>query len=139
MTDPVTASFAVLPHWSLLYAGLNALVTFGLAFRVGLMRGRYKVMLGDGGVPEVHRAIRAHGNNVEYVPLVLVLVALLELAGQPAWVIHLFGGMLLAGRILHGVGLSLSEGAGFGRGAGIGLTWLALLGAAGWCIYLAVA
>lgn len=139
MTDTMTALVQP-PHWTLLYAGLNVLVTFALSFMVGIQRMRAKVVFGAGaaGDTPLQRAIRAHGNNIEYVPLILVLIALLEMTGQPVWLIHTLGAGLFVGRVAHGVGLSLSAGSSAGRGVGVLLTWIAMLVAAVWAIVAAL-
>ncbi|MCF4165043.1 MAPEG family protein [Zavarzinia compransoris] len=136
MDDAVTQLLAHPPHWTLLYAGLNALVTFALAFRVGLQRMKANVIFGPGAEVDspLQRAIRAHANNVEYVPLTLMLIALLEIAGQPAWLIHALGAALFVGRVAHGIGLNMTAESSPGRLYGILLTWIALLVAAIWSI-----
>ena len=53
------------------WVGLNALFLIVLSARVGLNRLSRKIDLGDGGVPEMTRAIRAHGNYIEYAPAAL--------------------------------------------------------------------
>jgi uncharacterized protein len=116
------------------YAGLNALIALVLAILVVRQRGKTKTNLGTGGHPAMERAIRAHGNFIEYVPLILLLMLLLELGGlAPLW-IHLMGIALTLGRVLHAWGLSTSPGESFGRAVGIGLTWLVLLVALTLCI-----
>ena len=42
-----------------------------------LHRNRHKIGIGDGGDKALARKIRVHGNFVEYVPLGLLLMALL--------------------------------------------------------------
>ncbi|WP_165837748.1 MAPEG family protein [Zavarzinia aquatilis] len=138
MPDALVAPLAALPHWTLLYAGLNGLLSFALAFRVGLQRMKSNVIFGDGGDSALQRAIRAHGNNVEYVPLTLVLIGLLELSGQPGWAIHVLGAALFAGRALHGIGLSISAEGTPPRLYGILLTWGALVVSAVWCVVAAL-
>lgn len=110
-----------------LYAALNGLIVLVLALLVVRQRFRTKVMLGDGGDPALLRAQRAHGNAIEYVPLVLVL--LLAMAGlrTSMLMLHVVGGLLTAGRILHAVGLSRSAGTSAGRALGTLLTWAALI------------
>lgn len=108
-----------------LYAGLNGLIALTLAARVVRERGRAKVSLGTGGDPVLERAIRAHANFVEYVPLILLLLLILEIDKTKPWLLHALGVILTVGRVLHGWGLS--TGANSGRSAGITLTWLALL------------
>jgi uncharacterized protein len=125
-----TSSVAIV----MLYAGLNALIAFVLALQVVRQRGRAKVSLGTGGDAVLERVVRAHGNFIEYVPLILVLMLLLELSGLGAIWIHAMGIALTMGRILHGWGLSATPNESFGRFAGTALTWLTLLAALILCI-----
>ena len=119
-----------------LYGGLLAIWFLILSIRVVLGRaGPGKPSLGDGGSPEMQRRIRGHANFAEYVPLILVLIALLELSGAPHGQLHLLGSALLVGRLLHGYAFSFTKNHVFGRSAGIVLTFMALLGAAGLCVY----
>ena len=114
---------------TLFYAGLNGLIAIALALGVVRQRQRTRTLFGSGGNPDLERAIRAHGNFVEYVPLVLILMLLLELCHTPAWRLHAMGAALTLGRLLHGWGLSRSSGWSFGRAAGIMLTWIVLVAA----------
>jgi uncharacterized membrane protein YecN with MAPEG domain len=116
------------------YAGLNALIALVLALRVVRLRSTTKTDLGTGGHPALERAIRAHGNFIEYVPLILVLLLLLELSGLGAIWLHAMGIALTLGRILHAWSLSTNPGESFGRLSGIFLTWLTLLAALILCI-----
>jgi hypothetical protein len=116
----------------LLYAGLLGLLLLALSGQVVRLRWRYRVGLGTGSSPELERAVRAHANFCEYVPLALVLMIGLSLAGAaPGWALHALGLALLVGRLLHAFGLSRSAGASRARQAGTILTWLVLLVAAG--------
>lgn len=111
-----------------LYAGLLGLILLGLSYLVARQRLRNKVSTGDGGIPALTGAIRAHGNFIEYVPLALVLILLVELAGQAGWLVHLFGAALVVGRLLHAYGIStVPGGKSFGRMWGTLLTWLTIL------------
>ncbi len=103
------------------YAALLTLWIGGLALRVGLARTRHDVPLGDGGVPELLHATRAHGNAVETVPLTLLLMALAEGLGTPAIALHPIGLALLAARLAHGLYF-------FG---GATVVWLRAVGAGG--------
>ena len=116
------------------YAGLNALIAFVLVVLVVRQRGKTKTSLGSGGHLALEQAIRVHGNFIEYVPLILILLLLLELGGlAPLW-LHLMGIALTLGRVLHAWGLSTSPRESFGRAAGTALTWLTLLAALTLCI-----
>jgi len=88
-----------------LYAALLTFWIVYLAREIGQERMAHKVSLGTGGVPSLERAVRAHGNAVETIPLALVLMALAESLGTPAWVLHGLGVMLVIGRVLHGLHL----------------------------------
>ena len=113
-----------------LYAGINGLIALALAVRVVRQRSKTGTSLGSGGHAALEQAIRVHGNFIEYVPLVLILLALLEIDGTPALRLHVLGAALTLGRILHAWGLSSKPGLSFGRSAGIALTWATLLAAA---------
>jgi hypothetical protein len=84
-----------------LYASLCALLIITLSLNVIGLRRQHKVRLGDGGVDELQAAIRAHGNAIEYIPIALILMLVLELSGGYWWLIHLAGIILLAARLLH--------------------------------------
>lgn len=120
-----------------LYAGALALWFLVLSVRVMLGRaGPGRPGLGDGGDPMMQRRIRGQANFAEYVPLALLLIALLEQGGQPGWVVHALGAALLAGRLLHGWAFSFTASWVLGRSAGIALTLLALFAAAVLCLHM---
>ena len=121
-----------------LYAALNAIIMLVLGMHVSRMRGKTKINLGDGGNPELLRAIRAHGNNTEYVPFALILMSLLALQQASVMLLHGLGLALTLGRIAHGLGLSRSAGLSLGRGLGTGLTYLTILLAAVMLIVIAL-
>lgn len=113
----------MIPKIALLFASLHALLMLALAARVAFHRHSQKVGLGDGGDRKLMRKIRVHANFVEYVPVALLLLALLELSGLPAIWLWSLGGALLFARVLHVAGLSLHSGYSFGRFWGTLLTW----------------
>lgn len=111
------------------YIGLNLFILLGLAVMTVRARARGRVLFGDGGDAVLARAIRAHGNAVENIPIGAVgLLALALLPQTPALALHAAGAVLTLGRAAHGIGLSRSEGRSPGRAIGMLLTWLALLG-----------
>ena len=89
-----------------LYAGALGLFFVMLAIRVIGLRRSAKVGLGDGGNAVLLRAIRVHGNFAEYAPFSLLLMALSEGLGAPALLLHIAGSVLLAGRVIHAIGVS---------------------------------
>jgi uncharacterized membrane protein YecN with MAPEG domain len=94
---------------SALYAALQALIAIGLVVPVGQLRGRTNLSLGSGGNPEMEAAIRRHQNWTEHVPIALLLIALLELNGGSAGLLHGLGATLLVARILHPIGIDAAE------------------------------
>jgi uncharacterized membrane protein YecN with MAPEG domain len=106
-----------------LYAGIVAILFFVLSVRVVQRRG-HGVSLGDGGDAVLQRRIRAHGNFAEYVPLILVMMAMLELSRTSIYVLHALGIALVVARLLHGYALSFTERFKFGRFWGTALTFL---------------
>ncbi|MFP5468222.1 MAG: MAPEG family protein [Alphaproteobacteria bacterium] len=79
---------------STLYIGLNALIMFILSALVVRARMQTGVEVGDGGREELIKAQRAHGNNVEYVPISLLILIAVELAGATVWLLHGLGGRI---------------------------------------------
>ncbi|TCS67173.1 hypothetical protein EDD52_101268 [Primorskyibacter sedentarius] len=91
-----------------LYAGLITLLFLWLSFRVVGSRRSQKISVGDGGDALVMQRMRAQANCAEYAPLGIILLALAELQGMPVWLVHVFGLMLLAGRVVHAYGFSVT-------------------------------
>jgi uncharacterized membrane protein YecN with MAPEG domain len=119
-----------------LYAGILAIFFIVLSMRVINHRRGANIGLGDGGDAVMQRRIRGHGNFAEYVPLALLLIALLEIGGTtPFWLLHLLGLMLVIGRVLHGIALSYTEKWFPGRFFGVILTFLVLLIAGVLCLW----
>ena len=83
-----------------LYAGLLGLLLLALSINVIRDRFRTKVSLGDGNDALLQKSIRAHGNFVEYAPLGLVLIAVAELQGAPAFAVHLLGTALRVATVI---------------------------------------
>ena len=110
-------------HVTGLYAAFAVLLVLLLAARVSLARRRTGVGISAGGDAELGRRIRAHGNAVESLPLALLLLLLLDLGQTPTLWLHVFGVVLLVGRVLHAFGLSRTAGLSFGRFVGTALTW----------------
>ena len=88
------------------YAGILACLFVVLSTRVILFRRANKVSLGHGGDQVLQALVRAQGNFAEYAPFGLLLILIAELQGTQGFWLHLCGGLLLAGRIMHGVNFS---------------------------------
>lgn len=109
------------------YAALLAFLALLLAGRVVMRRREASVGIGNGGDEELARRRRAQGNMLEYVPLALLLLLVLELDHTAPWLLHVLGIVLVVARVLHAWGISHSAGTSFGRLAGTLFTWLVLL------------
>jgi len=110
------------------YASLLALLIVLLAYRVTKFRQKEQIGLGEEtSTLAMKRAIRAHGNAVENIPVGMVLLLILELNHLAPWLLHSFGTVLVASRIMHAWGISKSSGASKSRFYGTLFTWLVLL------------
>ena len=92
-----------------LYAGLLAGVLFVLSVHAIRQRRQSMVALGDGGVPLLKRAVRAHANFTEYVPFALLMLLMLELTQHPAGLLHVLGVALVIGRLFHAWGITRAD------------------------------
>ena len=122
-----------LPSITGLYLAILALLYAVLGFQVSRLRRGNRVLFGDGDNRELRSAIRAHANFAEYVPIIVLMVALLEMSGTPALRVHLLMGTLLVARLLHPLGMYVGPRTltfQICRVGGISLTLMALVAAA---------
>ena len=111
-------------------AAAAAIINLWLSVRVGQLRLKHKISIGDDGAggPLTAR-MRAHLNFVENTAFVLILIAAIELTGKGnlwlAWV----AGIYMLARIAHALGM---DGGALGKGRNIGtiITMLTQLGLA---------
>jgi uncharacterized membrane protein YecN with MAPEG domain len=120
-----------------LYAALLTFWFLVLSMRVIHRRGR-GIPFGDGGDRTMQRMIRGHANFAEYVPLALLMMAMLELTRTSIYVLHVLGLVLLIGRLLHGYALSFTMRFVPGRTAGTVLTFVVLIAEAVLCLLKAL-
>lgn len=106
------------------FVGIAAIALALLGLFVAVTRLRMRVRFGDNGEKILLRRIRTHGNFVEYVPLALLCLALIEYQGAAKWLVWTLGGALALGRLSHAIGI-LSGIIPF-RSIGISLTFLML-------------
>jgi len=110
-----------------LYVALGVLLVLVLAVRVVMRRWTARIGIGDGDDKELRKRIRAHGNAVEYLPIGLLALLLLDLDGTTPVLLHACGIALIVARIAHAIGLSRTGGTSPERFFGITLTFLTLL------------
>ena len=98
-----------------LYTALLALMLVALFLNVVRIRRKNKISLGDGNDPDLQRARSIHGNFIETVPFVLILMFFMEGMNTSIYVIHAFGIALILSRILHVLGIYHASTVGNGR------------------------
>jgi uncharacterized membrane protein YecN with MAPEG domain len=114
-------------------AAAAAIINIWLSVRVGQLRQKHKVSIGDDAGGPLTARMRAQLNFVENTAFVLILIAAIELAGPNgdgghpwlAWVSMAY----MLGRIAHGVGMD-GGALGKGRSVGTAITMLTQLGLA---------
>jgi len=94
-----------LPSITAGYLALLALLYFVLSFQVIRLRRKNLAGFGDAGNAELRSAIRAHAHFAEYVPIIALMVAMLEMSGLPGSRVHVLMGLLLLARLLHPIGM----------------------------------
>ncbi|MCG7564918.1 Inner membrane protein YecN [Pseudoalteromonas sp. THAF3] len=92
-----------------IYAAILALVYVQLSMYVVKARRKAQKSIGTGEDEGLIRAIRAHGNFIEYVPFALILLFLNEYQGLASHYCHLFGAALVLGRLLHASNIAQSN------------------------------
>ena len=88
------------------YAALLGLLFIKLSINVIRARRQARVAIGDGGNPELQRAIAVHCNFAQYVPITLLLLTFCEMQQAPSLFIHALALALLISRLLHAYGVS---------------------------------
>ena len=115
------------------YLSILLLLYVVLGLQVSRLRQGNRVVFGDGDNIKLRSAIRAHANFAEYVPIIVLMVALLEISGLSALRVHLLMGTLLVARLVHPLGMYVGPRTmqfQICRVGGILLTLLVLLAAA---------
>ena len=80
-------------------------------FQIALARtrGALKVSIGHADNTQLHERVRCHGNFVEWVPMVLILMIIAESLGADAIYVHITGALLVLGRLAHPFGLKAEK------------------------------
>jgi uncharacterized membrane protein YecN with MAPEG domain len=117
-----------------LYAGLLALLLLVLGSRVSLMRSKLRVGMGHGDDVQLARAIRVHGNAVEWILPMLLLFLVAELDGANRVFLHVCGVTFVLARVAHARGVSRTSKESPGRFWGMAGTWLVISALALWDI-----
>jgi len=122
------------PTHSLLYIALLTLLLIVLSARIIRLRWRDRIGLGTGDSADLKAAVRVHGNFIEYVPLALLMLVVMELIGATSAWIHGLGGLLFVARVCHAIGITKSVGVSWPRTVGVLGTFSMLLIASGYLL-----
>lgn len=114
------------------YLALLALLFVYLSVKVIGYRRKVGAAFGDKDDVGLRSAIRAHAHFAEYVPLAALMIALVEMGGAPALLVHALCLTLLVARAAHPFGMYAKPATpGFrGRVAGQALTMTVIILAA---------
>lgn len=118
-------------------AAAAAIINIWLSLRIGAVRRAHQVSVGDGGIEVLSRRMRAQLNFAENVPLVLVLIAAIELTGRGTDWLPYVAGVFMLGRVAHGFGMD-GGSLGWGRMVGTLVTLLTQLGLAAFAVWVAI-
>ena len=110
-------------------AAAAAIINIWLSIRIGQLRVRHKVSIGDDAGGPLTARMRAQLNFVENTAFVLILIGAIELAGKGSWWLSLVAAAYFLGRVAHGFGMDGGNW-GWGRMVGTLTTMLVQLGLA---------
>lgn len=88
-----------------LFAALFGFLYVCLSLNVVRHRLSKRISLGAGSDKEAERAIRAHANFIEYVPLCLILFYFLEMTTLSNWLVIYLASTLVMARVMHIIGM----------------------------------
>jgi uncharacterized membrane protein YecN with MAPEG domain len=94
-----------MPAITATYLGVLGLLFAFLGLRVARVRRGNKIGFGDGDNLYLRSAIRAHAHFAEYVPIIVIMNALLEMGGASPAQMHVLLGTLTLSRVLHPFGM----------------------------------
>ena len=93
----------------LICSAVLVILYFLLALNVSLTRGRMKMGIGSGDDPSgpLNKAVRAHGNAAEFIPLFVALFLYFLLSGAGGWITWVVIGVTIS-RVLHALGMLMT-------------------------------
>ena len=114
---------------TLTFAAVLSLFLIVLSFRVLDLRGSPVTKFFHKPNREIdpndlERAIRGHGNLIEYAPLFLILMLALELSDASVRLLYISGIIFSLGRFMHGIAFSFMKKNVFLRIGGMVLTFI---------------
>lgn len=116
-------------------ASILGLILIWLSARVISSRVRNEALIGDQGNTELLFAIRTHGNFIEYAPIFLILLGLLEYSGGNRTALMVLAGLFIIARPLHVLGMGENANLKL-RQIGVVLSFTVIIGASLYGLYL---
>lgn len=112
---------------TLTLAAAAAVINLWLAVRTSQVRSGRKILHGDGGDPLLLQRMRAQANFIENTPLVLILIAAIEMTGKGGQWVAVVGSLYMLARVIHAFGMDRTNASPL-RMIGFGVTALTLIG-----------
>jgi uncharacterized protein len=128
MSLPVTAFVAAICAIMLLITAIDTV----------RQRIRLEAAFGDKDDPKLISSSRSHGNLAEHAPIVILMLAFLELAHAHHMTLVSIGALFLGGRVAHIIGLymPMSNKPPLPRTLGVLVTWLTMAILSGWILWM---
>ena len=117
-------------------AAVCGLIYLVLSYRVSQTRMSEKIAMGDGGNLDLIARMRTQANFGEYVPIILILMALIEFETGYSVLLGITSAVLILARVLHALGMARPSPNPF-RVSGTAGTWITLLVLSFWGLILA--
>ncbi len=118
-------------------AAVCGLIYLALSYRVSQVRMSSRIAMGDGGNADLIARMRTQANFGEYVPIILMLIALIERVVGYSVLLGIVSAVLILGRVLHAVGMARPAPNPF-RISGTAGTWIVLLVLSIWGLIVAL-
>lgn len=118
-------------------AAAAAIINLWQILRIGSLRTKLKILHGDGGNPLLMQRMRAQLNFAENTPLILILVAAIEMTGKGGTWLAIVGSIYMFARVLHVFGMDRTTPNPL-RIAGVAVTLLTLLGLSAIAVLIAL-
>ena len=93
----------------LICSAILVILYFALSVHVSMTRGRTKTGIGTGNDPSgpLSKAVRAHGNAAEYVPIFVALFLYFLMSGAGGWITWVVV-IVTISRVLHAMGMLMT-------------------------------
>ena len=93
----------------LICSAILVILYFALSLHVSMTRGRTKTGIGTGNDPSgpLSKAVRAHGNAAEYVPIFVALFLYFLMSGASGWITWVVV-IITISRVLHAMGMLMT-------------------------------